>query len=110
MLAPDVAAKSRHRFASSEAVAKFVVMAETRSGRPCMAPTVCGKKCRHMHGGAPGLGAPLGNQNPLEQGHFTNEAIEQRDRAVLALFLLALSQPQTGTTAVLVDELDAGGF
>jgi len=61
-----------------DAVAKFVVTAETRSGRPCMALAVCGKKCCHMHGGAPGLGAPLGNQNPLEQGHFIHEAVEQR--------------------------------
>ena len=69
------------------------------------------QKCCHMHGGAPAVGMPhSANQNPLEQGSFSNEAIEQRDRAVLALFLLALSRPHTGTTAVLVDELDAGGY
>ncbi len=31
-----------------------------------------------MHGGAPGSGAPKGNQNALKHGHYTREAIEQR--------------------------------
>jgi hypothetical protein len=31
-----------------------------------------------MHGGAPGSGAPRGNQNALKHGLFTQEAIERR--------------------------------
>jgi len=52
--------------------------AKTRSGKPCMAPAVSGKKRCRMHGGAPGSGAPIGNQNALKRGLFTREAIEER--------------------------------
>jgi uncharacterized protein YjcR len=31
-----------------------------------------------MHGGAPGSGAPKGNQNALKHGLYTREAIKQR--------------------------------
>jgi uncharacterized protein YjcR len=31
-----------------------------------------------MHGGAPGSGAPRGNQNALKHGLYTREAIEER--------------------------------
>jgi uncharacterized protein YjcR len=37
-----------------------------------------------MHGGAPGSGAPRGNQNALKHGVFTKEAIYER-REVRAL-------------------------
>jgi hypothetical protein len=50
--------------------------AKPRSGRPCPAPAVFGKS--RMHGGAPGSGAPLGNQNALKHGLFTKEAREER--------------------------------
>jgi glucans biosynthesis protein len=33
-----------------------------------------------MHGGAPGSGAPLGNQNALKHGHFTREKRAERRR------------------------------
>jgi hypothetical protein len=52
--------------------------ARTRSGRPCTAPAVSGKRRCRMHGGAPGSGAPKGNQNALKSGHFTRCAIEER--------------------------------
>ena len=52
--------------------------AKTRSGKPCMAPAVSGKKRCRMHGGAPGSGAPQGNKNALKSGLFTREAIEER--------------------------------
>jgi hypothetical protein len=35
------------------------------------------RRCR-MHGGAPGSGAPLGNQNALKHGHYTAQAIAVR--------------------------------
>ena len=54
--------------------------AKTRSGRPCMAPAVRGKKRCRMHGGAPGSGAPKGNQNARKHGRFTREAFEERRR------------------------------
>ena len=31
-----------------------------------------------MHGGAPGSGAPRGNQNALKHGLYTKEALEDR--------------------------------
>ena len=52
--------------------------AKTRSGEPCMAPAVRGKKRCRMHGGAPGSGAPRGNTNALKHGHFTRDAITER--------------------------------
>jgi hypothetical protein len=52
--------------------------AKTRSGEPCMAPAVRGKKRCRMHGGAPGSGAPRGNTNALKHGHFTRDAIAER--------------------------------
>jgi hypothetical protein len=58
--------------------------AKTRSARPCRSPAVRGKKRCRMHGGAPGSGAPRGNQNALKHGVFTKEAIYER-REVRAL-------------------------
>lgn len=52
--------------------------AKTRSGKPCMAPAVSGKKRCRMHGGAAGSGAPIGNHNALKTGLFTREAIKER--------------------------------
>jgi hypothetical protein len=52
--------------------------ARTRSGKPCGAPSVHGKKRCRMHGGAPGTGAPPGNRNALKHGHYTKAAIEDR--------------------------------
>ena len=44
----------------------------------CMAPAVRGKlRCR-MHGGAPGSGAPLGNQNALKHGARSKAALRRR--------------------------------
>jgi hypothetical protein len=58
--------------------------AKTRRGSPCRAPAVAGKKRCRMHGGAPGSGAPIGNQNALKKGLYTREAIAQR-RAIREL-------------------------
>jgi hypothetical protein len=52
--------------------------AKTRSGAPCKSPTVHGKKRCRMHGGAPGSGAPRGNQNALKHGLYRKAAIEER--------------------------------
>jgi hypothetical protein len=52
--------------------------AKTRSGEPCLAPAVRGKKRCRMHGGAQGSGAPRGNTNALKHGHFTRDAIAER--------------------------------
>jgi uncharacterized protein YjcR len=54
--------------------------AKTRSGKPCRSPAVRGKKRCRMHGGAPGTGAPRGNQNALKHGLYTREAFEERDQ------------------------------
>jgi hypothetical protein len=58
--------------------------AKTRSGKPCSSPAVHGKKRCRMHGGAPGSGAPRGNQNARKHGLYTKAAIEER-RQVRAL-------------------------
>jgi hypothetical protein len=52
--------------------------AKTRSGKPCLAPAVRGKKRCRMHGGAPGSGAPRGNKNAFKHGRFTREASAER--------------------------------
>ena len=41
-------------------------------------PAAHGKRRCRMHGGAHGSGAPAGNQNALERGRFTREAIAER--------------------------------
>jgi hypothetical protein len=58
--------------------------ARTRSGTPCQAPAVQGKRRCRMHGGVQGSGAPHGNQNALKAGTHTRDMMEQR-RAVSAL-------------------------
>jgi hypothetical protein len=52
--------------------------AKTRSGGSCRSPAVRGKRRCRMHGGAPGSGAPKGNQNARRQGLFTGSAIAER--------------------------------
>ena len=52
--------------------------AKTRSGKPCNAPAVLGKRRCRMHGGAPGSGAPRGNKNALKHGLYARDAIEER--------------------------------
>ena len=54
--------------------------AKTRSGKPCRSPAVSGKRRCRMHGGAPGSGAPKGNQNAMKTGFNRKEAIEKRRR------------------------------
>jgi uncharacterized protein YjcR len=52
--------------------------AKTRSGKSCRSPAVHGKMRCRMHGGAPGSGAPRGNQNALKHGLYRKTAIEER--------------------------------
>jgi hypothetical protein len=52
--------------------------AKTRSGKSCRSPAVHGNKRCRMHGGAPGSGAPEGNQNALKHGLYRKAAIEER--------------------------------
>jgi hypothetical protein len=52
--------------------------AKIRCGGSCRSPAVRGKSRCRMHGGAPGSGAPGGNQNARQHGLFTREAIAER--------------------------------
>jgi hypothetical protein len=52
--------------------------AKIRSGGSCRSPAVRGKRRCRMHGGAPGSGAPRGNQNARRHGLFTRDAIAER--------------------------------
>jgi len=52
--------------------------ANIRSGGSCRSPSVRGKKRCRMHGGAPGSGAPSGNQTARRRGLFTRQAIAER--------------------------------
>jgi hypothetical protein len=52
--------------------------AKIRCGGSCRAPAVRGKRRCRMHGGAPGSGAPTGNQNARQRGLFTRDAIAER--------------------------------
>jgi uncharacterized protein YjcR len=54
--------------------------AKTRSGKSCRSPAVEGKKPCRMHGGAPGSGAPKGNQNARKHGLYAKAAIEEPKR------------------------------
>jgi hypothetical protein len=58
--------------------------AKTRCGGSCRSPAVRGKRRCRMHGGAPGSGAPSGNQNARRHGLFTREAIAEH-RQIRAL-------------------------
>ena len=51
--------------------------AKTRLAGRCMAPAVRGKQRCRMHGGAPGSGAPLGNQNALKHGTRTRAELQR---------------------------------
>ena len=52
--------------------------AKIRCGGSCRSPAVRGKRRCRMHGGAPGSGAPRGNQNARQHGLFTRDAIAER--------------------------------
>lgn len=52
--------------------------ARTRKGAPCLSPAVCGRARCRMHGGAPGSGAPRGNQNAVTHGFYTADAKAER--------------------------------
>ena len=68
--------------------------ARTRLGTACQQPAVGGRKRCRMHGGADGVGAPMGNQNALKHGRYTAEAVARR-REVAAL--LRACRDQLGT-------------
>ena len=53
--------------------------ARNRVGNPCQRPAGPKGRC-YYHGGAPGSGAPKGNQNALKHGYYTQQAIEERRR------------------------------
>jgi len=59
-------------------------LARTRSGRPCQAPAVRGKRRCRMHGGT-NPGAPKGNRNAVKHGMRTAEhlALVRALRAML---------------------------
>lgn len=58
--------------------------AKTRSGKPCAAPAVTGRNRCRLHGGADGVGAPVGNTNALKHGRFTKKAIFERRQVKIA--------------------------
>jgi hypothetical protein len=51
--------------------------AKTRSGKPCAAAAVRGRKRCWVHGGAPGSGAPRNKKAP-KHGLYSRDAIEER--------------------------------
>lgn len=57
--------------------------AKNRAGLPCRRPPAIGKRRCKLHGGAPGSGAPAGEQNGnYRHGRFTRAASEQRKQRV----------------------------
>jgi glucans biosynthesis protein len=69
--------------------------ARTRSGEPCRAPAVRGRRRCRMHGGAEGSGAPKGERNGnYKHGHFTREAVELRRqiRALVAQMMASMEE------------------
>lgn len=58
-----------------------VCRAHMRGGAPCDQPAEPGKRVCYTHGGAPGSGAPKGNQNGLKHGLYSRMAsAEARQR------------------------------
>ena len=52
--------------------------ARTRKGIPCENPPEhCKRRCR-LHGGAPGSGAPIGNQNAVKHGLYAKDIKQLR--------------------------------
>ena len=49
--------------------------AKTRSGKPCRRPRGPRNRRCHLHGGAPGSGAQLGNQNALKHGFYSGRML-----------------------------------
>jgi hypothetical protein len=67
--------------------------AKTRAGTACR--LVAGPKRRcHLHGGAPGNGAPKGNRNRLVHGRYSAAAIAER-KTVRALLREAKAHLKT---------------
>ena len=52
--------------------------ARRRGGQPCQKPRAKGRRRCRLHGGAPGSGAPKGNNGRYTHGLLTAEAIEER--------------------------------
>jgi hypothetical protein len=59
------------------------------TGQPCRGMAVKGKRRCRLHGGASGSGAPEGNTNALQHGHYTRQATlnRQKEKKLLADFL-----------------------
>lgn len=55
--------------------------AKTPDSTPCQNPPEPGKCRCWNHGGAPGSGAPRGNQNAIKHGYFSAVAVEERRKA-----------------------------
>lgn len=58
--------------------------ARNRRGIPCQSPAVAGRTRCRFHGGADGVGAPMGNRNAFKHGRYTAEAIGRR-REIMSL-------------------------
>ena len=57
--------------------------ARTRSGTPCQAPAVRGRRRCRMHGGAHGSGAPTGERHGhYRHGFWTKASVEIRSAAI----------------------------
>jgi hypothetical protein len=55
--------------------------AKMPDGTLCQNPPEPGKRRCWNHGGAPGSGAPRGNQNAIKHGYYSAAAREERRRA-----------------------------
>ncbi|HUL90474.1 MAG TPA: HGGxSTG domain-containing protein [Pseudolabrys sp.] len=71
---------STHKRNTAPMLSSIRCGAKTRSGGSCKSPAVSGKRRCRMHGGAPGSGAPRGNQNARKHGLYTREAKAERRR------------------------------
>jgi len=66
--------------------------AHQQKGGPCDQPAVEGKRVCRLHGGAPGVGAPKGNQNARKHGLYSRRAsAEMRERIDAALTVEGLT-------------------
>lgn len=79
--------------------------AHNRRGEPCRRQPVTGKSVCHYHGGAPGSGAPAGNQNARKHGFYSRTVPpELADRIDEALAKTPGVEHEIALLRALIDE------
>lgn len=90
--------------------AKRLCHAHNQGGLPCERPAVPGKRVCYRHGGAPGTGAPKGNQNARKHGFYSKAGREApRERLDELVQVRGLDEEVAYARMVVRDAFEAGG-